>query len=49
MAGLPGTVHRASWEMKPRAPLARRIKWELYDTRNDFSLVNDLAARIPRS
>ena len=41
-----GTVHKAPWEMKPRAKLLED-KWELYDTRNDFSLVNDLAATNP--
>jgi arylsulfatase len=41
-----GTVHRAPWEMKPRAKLLED-KWELYDTRNDFSLVNDMAATNP--
>jgi arylsulfatase len=41
-----GTVHRAPWEMKPRAKL-QDDKWELYDTRKDFSLVNDLAAANP--
>ena len=40
------TIHRAPWEMKPRRPLAEDI-WELYDTRTDFSLVNDLAAKNP--
>jgi arylsulfatase len=43
---LAGTVHRAPWEMKPRAALLDD-KWELYDTKNDFSLVNDLAAKNP--
>ncbi len=43
---LAGTVHRAAWEMKPRATL-ENDKWELYDTRSDFSLVNDLAAKNP--
>ena len=33
-----GTVHKAPWEMKPRAALLDD-KWELYDTRSDFSLV----------
>jgi len=42
-----GTVHRAPWEMKPRGPLLED-KWELYDTRADFSLCNDLAARDPK-
>jgi len=41
------TIHRAPWEMKPRRPLADDI-WELYDTRTDFSLVNDLAAEHPQ-
>jgi arylsulfatase len=38
-----GTIHKAPWEAKPRAALLED-KWELYDTRNDFSLANDLAA-----
>ena len=40
------TIHRAPWEPKPRAALLDD-KWELYDTRNDFSLANDLAAQNP--
>ena len=32
--------------MKPRAELANDT-WELYDTRTDFSLVNNLAAKEP--
>ena len=43
---LAGTVHRAPWEAKPRATL-KDDAWELYDTRTDFSLVNDLAAKNP--
>jgi arylsulfatase A-like enzyme len=43
---LAGTVHRAAWEFKVRAPLEQDT-WELYDTRADFSLVNDLAAKNP--
>ena len=43
---LAGTIHRAAWELKPRRPLEQDI-WELYDTRTDFSLVNDLAAKNP--
>src|SRR5688572_24580389 len=43
---LAGTIHRAPWEMKPRAALLDD-KWELYDTRNDFSLVNNLASKSP--
>lgn len=41
---LARTVHRAPWERQPRAPLDQD-KWELFDTRSDFSLANDLAAR----
>jgi arylsulfatase A-like enzyme len=44
---LAGTVHRAPWEAMPRATLEDDL-WELYDTRTDFSLVNDLAAKNPR-
>ncbi len=40
------TIHKAPWEREPRRPLAEDI-WELYDTRTDFSLVNDLAAKNP--
>jgi len=40
---LAGTVHRAAWEFKPRATLENDT-WELYETRTDFSLANDLAA-----
>ena len=43
---LARTIHRAPWEPTPRRPLAEDI-WELYDTRKDFSLVNDLAATYP--
>jgi arylsulfatase len=43
---LAGTVHRAAWEFKVRRPLEEDI-WELYDTRADFSLANDLAAKNP--
>ncbi len=40
------TIHKAPWERKPRRGLAEDI-WELYDTRTDFSLVNDLATENP--
>lgn len=43
---LAGTVHKAPWEPTVRGPLADD-KWELYDTRHDFSLTNDLAASNP--
>jgi len=41
---LAGTIHKAPWEMKPRAALLED-KWELYDTRTDFSLATDVAAQ----
>jgi arylsulfatase len=41
-----GTIHRAPWEQKPRRKLQEDV-WELYDTRSDFSLVNDLAGSNP--
>jgi arylsulfatase A-like enzyme len=41
-----GTIHRAAWETKPRAALENDV-WELYDTRTDFSLANDLAKKNP--
>jgi arylsulfatase len=40
------TIHRAPWEKTPRRPLADDI-WELYEVKNDFSLVNDLSAQYP--
>jgi arylsulfatase len=40
------TIHKAPWEPKPRAALTED-KWELYDTRTDFSLANDVAAQNP--
>ncbi len=43
---LAGTVHKAPWETKPRATLEADT-WELYDTRADFSLANDLAKKDP--
>ncbi len=43
---LAGTVHKAPWEPKPRAMLDNDV-WELYDTRADFSLCNDLAKSNP--
>src|SRR6185295_10898316 len=41
-----GTIHRAPWEKGPRHKLQEDV-WELYDTRNDFSLANDVAASNP--
>jgi arylsulfatase len=42
------TIHRAPWEAKPRRALDDTSGWALYDTRSDFSLVNDLAAKNPK-
>jgi arylsulfatase len=41
-----GTIHKAPWEREPRATFDQD-KWELYDTRTDFSLADDLAAQQP--
>lgn len=41
-----GTIHRAPWEPLPRGKL-QDDPWELYDTRKDFSLANNLAAANP--
>ncbi|HQN18064.1 MAG TPA: sulfatase-like hydrolase/transferase, partial [Syntrophobacteraceae bacterium] len=43
---LAGTIHRAPWEQTPRTSLENDV-WELYDTRADFSLANDLAKQSP--
>ena len=43
---LAGTIHREPWEFKPKGTLLDD-KWELYNTSNDFSLANDLAAKNP--
>jgi arylsulfatase len=42
------TIHKAPWETKPRRSLEDNSAWELYDTRTDFSLANDLAAQNPQ-
>ena len=39
-------IHNATWDAQPRTSLADG-KWELFDTRIDFTLVNDLAAQEP--
>jgi arylsulfatase len=41
------TIHKAPWEPKPRRSLQDDSAWQLYDTRSDFSLANDLAAQNP--
>jgi hypothetical protein len=40
------TLHRAPWESQPRTPFDQD-KWELYNTAEDFSCANDLAAKNP--
>jgi len=40
------TIHKAPWEKNPRRGLTEDI-WELFDTRTDFSLVNDLSMKHP--
>jgi arylsulfatase len=42
------TIHKAPWEVKPRRSLEDNSAWQLYDTRTDFSLANDLAAKNPK-
>jgi arylsulfatase A-like enzyme len=38
------TIHRAAWEMKPRS-LLKDDKWELFNTKEDFSLANNIASQ----
>ncbi len=45
---LARTIHRAPWEAKPRRALKDNSAWELFDTRSDFSLANDVAAKNPK-
>ena len=40
------TIHRPAWLQKPLNTL-QADKWELYNTNEDFSLANDLAAQNP--
>jgi arylsulfatase A-like enzyme len=40
------TLHKVSWEAKPRGTYADE-KWQLYNTAEDFSCSNDLAAKEP--
>jgi hypothetical protein len=40
-------IHKAPWESTPRRPLADDSAWELFDTTEDFSLINNLAAKNP--
>jgi arylsulfatase len=41
------TIHKAPWESKPQRTLENDV-WELFDTRTDFSLANDIAAKNPK-
>ncbi|MCG6536295.1 MAG: sulfatase-like hydrolase/transferase, partial [Syntrophales bacterium LBB04] len=43
---LAGALHKDPWERVAKGPI-EADKWELYNTRNDFSLTNDLAAKNP--
>jgi arylsulfatase len=43
---LARTIHRAPWELDNLPPLTTDV-WDLYDVKNDFSLVNNLAAEQP--
>jgi arylsulfatase A-like enzyme len=43
---LAGTVHRPAWDFLPKHSLEEDT-WELYDTRTDFSLANNLADKNP--
>ena len=43
---LAGSINRLPWETASVGNLKDKI-WELYDTRNDFSLVIDLAKKDP--
>jgi arylsulfatase A-like enzyme len=40
------TLHKAPWEPQPRSTFDQD-KWELYNTAEDFSCANDLAAKNP--
>jgi arylsulfatase len=40
------TIHKAPWERHPRRGLTEDI-WELYNTKTDFSLVDDLSKKQP--
>ena len=40
------TIHRAPWQVSDLPPLEDDV-WDLYNTREDFSLVNNLASKYP--
>ena len=39
-------LHKVAWEPKPRTPIDQD-QWELFNTTEDFSCANDLAAKYP--
>jgi arylsulfatase len=41
------TIHKAPWEPKARRSLDDNSAWELFDTRADFSLAQELSAKHP--
>jgi arylsulfatase len=43
---LARTIHRPPWYFKPKHTIEEDI-WELYNTKDDFSLVHDLASENP--
>ena len=43
---LARVIHRVPWENQPRHTLQEDV-WELYNTKDDFSLTNDLAIKHP--
>ena len=43
---LARTLHRAPWQTTKQKPLQEDV-WDLYNTREDFSLVNNLAEKQP--
>jgi arylsulfatase len=43
---LARVIHRAPWQSKPFRSLQEDV-WELYNTEEDFSLTNNLAAKYP--
>ena len=43
---LARTIHRAPWQTGKQKPLKEDI-WELFHVREDFSLANDLGAKLP--
>ncbi len=43
---LARTIHRPAWDMKPLRSLQEDV-WDLYNTREDFSLANNIAQQHP--